>query len=83
MLSRKYYKQFADILKKATEEQYLENAVITGTIENHKELGIINGITENLIEFFRSDNPRFDEDTFRQAMEINFKDLKKQLEVEC
>ena len=82
MLSRKYYRHFANIIKVAYEQQYLENASISGKIENHKELGIITEIGENLIELFRSDNPNFNEDTFRNACNPNLKELEKQLEVE-
>jgi len=81
MLSRKYYKHFANIIKVAYEQQYLENASITGKIENHKELSIISELNENLIELFRSDNPNFNENIFRNACNPNLKELKKQLEV--
>ena len=78
-LSKKYYVQIAKIIKKAFEEQYLENATITGVIENHKELGIIQGISEDLINMMRADNPRFNEDTFRDATGVDFKALEKRL----
>lgn len=78
-LSKKYYTQIAKIIKKAFEEQYLENATITGVIENHKELGIIQGISEDLINMMREDNPRFNEDVFRDATGVDFKALEKRL----
>ena len=78
-LSKKYYVQIAKIIKKAFEEQYLENATITGVIENHKELGIIQGISEDLINMMREDNPRFNEDVFRDATGVDFKALEKRL----
>jgi len=84
-LSKKYYVQIAKIIKKAFEEQYLENATITGVIENHKELGIIQGISEDLITMFNSENDKklkgskFNEDVFRDATGVDFKALEKRL----
>ncbi len=78
-LSKKYYVQIAKIIKKAFEEQYLENATITGVIENHKEIGIIQGISEDLMNMMRENNPRFNEDTFRDATGVDFKALEKRL----
>ena len=78
-LSKKYYVKIAKIIKKAFEEQYLENATVTGVIENHKELGIIQGISEDLMTMMREDNPIFDEDTFRDATGVDFKALEKRL----
>ena len=78
-LSKKYYVQIAKIIKKAFEEQYLENATITGVIENHKELGIIQGISEDLINMMRENNPSFNEDVFRDATGVDFKALEKRL----
>ena len=63
-LSKKHYKHFASIIKTAYEEEYskLENTTCAS-----ESIHAITGIYHNLCEYFKSDNPRFNEDTFQKA----------------
>ena len=82
MLSRKYYKKLAEIFKHGYEESYKNNGLETGKIENSSRGCEIVEMQWKLIEFLKADNPRFDENTFIKAMEVDFKELNKWLDTE-
>ena len=80
MLSRKYYRKLAEIFKFGYLESYKSTYYENGNFDNNR---IGTGIAEmqwKLIEFLKSDNPRFNEDKFIEAMNINLPKLKKQLD---
>ena len=73
-LSKKHYKQFADIIKKAYEEEY---AKLENTTQASESIHASTGIYHNLCEYFRSDNHRFNEDTFQKATIVDPKIIKE------
>tara|TARA_R110000744_G_C19110657_1_gene534703 strand:+ start:16 stop:264 length:249 start_codon:yes stop_codon:yes gene_type:complete len=82
MLSQKYYKAIAKVFKNGYKESYIN------TYEKYQGFdGNIIGchIAEmqwELIEFLKKDNPKFDEDTFLKAMEVDLPKLKIELDKE-
>ena len=77
-LSKKHYKKIAEIFKNGYIESYkhaLENdpLLTNNVIGSH-----IAEIQWKFIDFFKSDNPNFNEDTFLKAMEIDLEKLKKE-----
>lgn len=77
-LSKKHYKKIAEIFKNGYIESYKH------TLENdpHMTNNIIGShiatMQWELIDFLKSDNPKFNEDTFLKAMEIDLEKLKKE-----
>ena len=82
MLSRKYYKKLAEIFKHGYSESYKQYALKTGEIENSSHGNIIAEMQWKLIEFLKEDNPRFNEDTFIKAMDVDFEELNQWLNTE-
>tara|TARA_R110002020_G_scaffold410977_1_gene620674 strand:- start:107 stop:382 length:276 start_codon:yes stop_codon:yes gene_type:complete len=82
MLSRKYYKKLAEIFKYGYSESYKQNAIETGKIENSSHGNLIAQMQWKLIEFLKEDNPRFDEDKFIKAMDVDLKEIKIWYETE-
>ena len=82
MLSQKYYKKLAEIFKHGYEESYKNNGLKTGEIENSSRGCEIVEMQWKLIEFLKADNPRFDEDIFLKAMEVDLPKLKIELDKE-
>jgi len=82
MLSQKYYKKLAEIFTHGYNESYKNNALITGKIENSTRGCEIVEMQDKLLKFLREDNPKFDEDKFRNAIRIDFKALNKWLDTE-
>jgi hypothetical protein len=82
MLSQKYYKKLAEIFKNGYKESY------KNTYEKYQGFdGNVIGchIAEmqwELIEFLKKDNPKFDEDIFLKAMEVDLPKLKIELDKE-
>ena len=80
MLSRKYYRKLAEIFKFGYLESYKSTYYENGNFDNNR---IGTGIAEmqwKLIDFLKEDNPRFDENTFIKAMDVDLEKLKKELE---
>ena len=80
MLSKKYYKELAEIFKFGYQESYESTYYENGNFDNNR---IGTGIPEmqwKLIDFLKEDNPRFNENKFIKAMDINLEELKKELD---
>ena len=68
MLSKKYYKAIAEIIKKNRVESY--DSWLEYEEQRTRELGI-NVIAEDLAQMFIEDNPHFDRERFLKACGIN------------
>jgi len=79
MLSKKDYKKIAEVFKKAYTESYKDSYLNYGNFDTNIIGSHIANMQWDLIEYFKKDNPSFNEDTFIKAMEIDFKKLKKEL----
>ena len=77
MLSRKYYKKLAEIFKNGYIESYKKVLETDPNITNNVIGSHIAQMQWDLIDFLKSDNPRFNEDTFLKAMEVDIEKLKK------
>jgi len=77
MLSRKYYKKLAEIFKNGYVESYKKVLETDPNITNNIIGSHIAEMQWELIDFLKSDNPRFNEDTFLKAMEVDIEKLKK------
>ena len=77
MLSRKYYKKLAEIFKNGYIESYKKVLETDPNITNNIIGSHIAEMQWELIDFLKSDNPRFNEDTFLKAMEVDIEKLKK------
>jgi len=77
MLSRKYYKKLAEIFKNGYIESYKKVLETDPNITNNVIGSHIAQMQWELIDFLKSDNPRFNEDTFLKAMEVDIEKLKK------
>jgi len=82
MLSRKYYKELAKIFKNGYSESYKTTYLEYGSFDSNRIGNYIAGMQWELIAFLKSDNPRFDEDKFIKAMDVNLPELKKELDKE-
>ena len=80
MLSKKYYNQLAEIFKLGYLDSYKTTYLENGNFDNNKIGSHIAEMQWKLIEFLKSDNPRFNENKFIKAMNINLPKLKKQLD---
>ena len=80
MLSKKYYNQLAEIFKLGYLDSYKTTYLENGNFDNNKIGSHIAEMQWKLIEFLKSDNPRFNEYKFIKAMNINLPKLKKQLD---
>jgi len=77
MLSRKHYKKLAEIFKNGYIESYKKVLETDPNITNNIIGSHIAQMQWELIDFLKSDNPRFNEDTFLKAMEVDIEKLKK------
>jgi hypothetical protein len=77
MLSRKYYKKLAEIFKNGYIESYKKVLETDPNITNNIIGSHIAQMQWELIDFLKSDNPNFNEDTFLKAMEFDIEKLKK------
>ena len=77
MLSRKYYKKLAEIFKNGYIESYKKVLETDPNITNNIIGSHIAEMQWELIDFLKSDNPNFNEDTFLKAMEVDIEKLKK------
>jgi hypothetical protein len=82
MLSKKYYKKLAEIFKNGYVESYKNTYEKYQGFDGNLIGCYIADMQWELIRFLKEDNPRFDEDTFLKAMEIDFPKLKKELDKE-
>ena len=80
MLSKKYYKKLAEIFKNGYIESYKKVLETDPNITNNIIGSHIAQMQWELIDFLKSDNPRFNEDTFLKAMEFDLEKLKKEYE---
>ena len=80
MLSRKYYKKLAEIFKNGYEETYKDTYMEYGSFDCNHKANYIAQMQWALIDFLKSDNPNFNEDTFINAMNVNLSKLKKELD---
>ena len=78
MLSKKYYKKLAEIFKNGYVESYKKVMETDPNVTNNVIGSHIAEMQWELIDFLKSDNPRFDEDTFLKAMEVDIKKLQKE-----
>ena len=78
MLSKKYYKKLAEIFKNGYIESYKKVLETDPNITNNIIGSHIAQMQWELIDFLKSDNPRFNEDTFLKAMEFDLEKLKKE-----
>jgi len=77
MLSKKHYKKLAQIFKNGYIESYKKVLETDPNITNNIIGSHIAQMQWELIDFLKSDNPRFNEDTFLKAMEVDIEKLKK------
>tara|TARA_R100001463_G_scaffold121736_1_gene178037 strand:- start:738 stop:986 length:249 start_codon:yes stop_codon:yes gene_type:complete len=82
MLSRKYYKKLAEIFKNGYEETYKDTYTEYGSFDCNTKANYIAQMQWALIDFLKSDNPNFNEDTFINAMNVDLPKLKKELDTE-
>ena len=82
MLSRKYYKKLAEIFKNGYIESYKKVLETDPNITNNIIGSHIAEMQWELIDFLKSDNPNFNEDTFINAMNVDLPKLKKELDTE-
>jgi len=82
MLSRKYYKKLAEIFKNGYEETYKDTYMEYGSFDCNHKANYIAQMQWALIDFLKSDNPNFNEDTFINAMNVDLPKLKKELDSE-
>jgi hypothetical protein len=82
MLSRKYYKKLAEIFKNGYEETYKDTYMEYGSFDCNHKANYIAQMQWALIDFLKSDNPNFNEDTFINAMNVDLPKLKKELDTE-
>ena len=80
MLSRKYYKKLAEIFKNGYEETYKDTYMEYGSFDCNHKANYIAQMQWALIDFLKSDNPNFNEDTFINAMNVDLPKLKKELD---
>tara|TARA_R110002051_G_C8593033_1_gene479080 strand:+ start:260 stop:502 length:243 start_codon:yes stop_codon:yes gene_type:complete len=78
MLSRKYYKKLAEIFKNGYIESYKKVLETDPNITNNVIGSHIAEMQWELIDFLKADNPRFNEDTFLKAMDVDLEKLKKE-----
>ena len=82
MLSRKYYKKLAEIFKNGYAETYKDTYTEYGSFDCNTKANYIAQMQWALIDFLKSDNPNFNEDTFINAMNVDLPKLKKELDTE-
>ncbi len=78
MLSRKHYKKLAEIFKNGYIESYKKTLETDPNLTNNIIGSHIAQMQWELIEYLKQDNPRFNEDTFLKAMEVDIEKLKKE-----
>ena len=73
-ISKKDYIQIAKILKEEFENAYIKDEIYK---EAQKASPIIAEIYWKLIDYFESENPKFNRDYFEKATTVNYSQLKK------
>ena len=82
MLSRKYYKKLAEIFKNGYAETYKDTYIEYGSFDCNHKANYIADMQWKLIDFLKADNPRFNENTFIKAMDVDLEKMKKELDTE-
>ena len=74
-LSKKHYVAIAKILKEEFKEAYVNDLIYKG--DNHKSSTTVASMYFKLVDYFESENPRFDRDIFEKATSLSETEMKK------
>ena len=75
-ISKKDYIQIAKILKQEFKNAYIKDEIYE---ENQKASPVVAEIYWQLIDYFESENPKFNRDYFEKATTVNYEQVKKKL----
>ena len=75
-ISKKDYRRIAQILKQEFKNAYIKDEIYQ---ENQKASPVVAEIYWQLIDYFESENPKFNRDYFEKATTINHEQIKKKL----
>ena len=75
-ISKKDYIQIAKILKQEFKNAYIKDEIYQ---ENQKASPVVAEIYWQLIDYFESENPKFNRDYFEKATTVNYEQIKKKL----
>ena len=75
-ISKKDYIRIAQILKQEFKNAYIKDEIYK---ENQKASPVVAEIYWQLIDYFESENPKFNRDYFEKATTVNYEQIKKKL----